>query len=156
MRRTLERATAGLAIALFSSHFVACASRGEGARAIVVPDRDAHGPAPKRPVIAGSAIVQVSYFGEEGAYLGPFYDPVPDAAKLVAPCADEAKAEGDVVGWILFDVAVAHDAPAKIARRDSSPLPAAFVACVETALAALRPREAGFVPPPTTAYVTVR
>ena len=114
-----------------------------GASAPVIP------PAP--------ADVRVAFFGDEGAFLGPFYEPLPDAAVLVRPCFERARAlERAVSGFILFDVVLTQDGPAKITTREASPLPASLVECASAALVALRPPDRWFVPPPSTLYVSLR
>jgi hypothetical protein len=120
--------------------------------------RDA-GPPPARNADPPPAPVdvRVSFLGDDGAYLGPFYDPRPDAAALIRPCFERAREDDrTLTGFVLFDVALSHTAPAQITTREASPLPASLVACAAAALGALRPRDPSFVPPPSTAYVSLR
>jgi len=101
--------------------------------------------------------VRVAFLGDDGAYMGPFYDPRPDAAALVRPCFERARdADRTLAGFILFDVALTQGAPARVSTREASALPASLVACAATALEALRPRDPTFVPAPSVAYVSVR
>ncbi len=117
--------------------------------------RDA-GPSPP-PTPPPSVDVRVSFFGDEGAFLGPFYDPVPDAAALVRPCFQRAReVDASVAGWLLFEVTLVRESPARITLRDASPLPEGLVSCATAALAALRSRDPLFLPPPRAAYVSLR
>lgn len=110
-------------------------------------------PAPPPP----PPVIRVTYFGDEGAYLGPFYEAQPEAAHLVEPCVVRTRDEGGPTqGFLLLDIRLAHGAAARVTLRESSPLPASLVACVSAALTALRPRDPTFVPPPLIVYISLR
>jgi hypothetical protein len=149
----------GLGLAMIAAAALSCAPSPPAAppAALRVPElgRDAAPP----PAVAAPlpVTVRVSFLGDDGAFLGPFYDPRPDAAALVRPCFERAReADRALVGFMLFDVALRRGAPARITTRETSALPTSLVACAATALEALRPRDPSFVPPPSLAYVSLR
>ncbi len=139
---------------------LACAGTGLAPTApLRVPAPPEARPSPSTPPAAppAPAVVRAAFFGDEGAYLGPFYEPVPDAVQLVAPCVARARAEGEpIVGYLVFTVTLAREAPARIALREATTLSDRFVSCVGAALAALRPRDPTFVPQPLVTYISVR